>query len=702
MAPAASSMPLRKVPSRCLTIIAVLMMPAPGAACLTPAPLFQQTGRTLKEHVGVHVSRSLREAAGARSLQAAAGRLKARLGSGAYLLPFLAGHFDEPEAGLLAVRHAGRLEGVRAPQLATELARLRRTTPAFAREAGTALRALCSADELEAAARRWRAAESPALRAAGFWATPRTAGARKEVVGLLAVGTRAELELAVGWLLAGRGTGLDLLVAALADPKGDPGRRMAALQRVLDADAGLLPWVMPRLVAAPGLLEPARRLEVRQPRRLELVAELLALPPGPGSLAWLSWLTDASSEASRSSLLRRALAHPGIPPLLAETARRPAPPGSKREAMRTLLPSRGLVLPGRRALWKLLPGALPAHTPFLAASLHLASWPSRAWVASRLHQLGHAAGLETLKAGLAHERAGVRREVVRSLVGGGRVVVPLVEQALQDSAAGVRAAAREVLQGDELPLRPAVGFSLLARASFPDSRVLLEALDRHPDRAGLRAAAARALDLAPGRESPEANPDLDGLAQRLFRDWAPHGDLVQRGLEHPRAAVRARAVEAWGRGCRPPGRSLTKAVRDLEELVADPDVVVRAQTARALGRMRHGLARTLLVFLTGDGHALVRAAAVRSLAGQERCRVIPVLRKASRDPHRWVRHAARLALLAHGETDAARGLVNVLDHPVLGAEAAHALEELLGAPWSTQQELIKALDEHVGGWRREE
>jgi len=116
----------------------------------------------------------------------------------------------------------------------------------------------------------------------------------------------------------------------------------------------------------------------------------------------------------------------------------------------------------------------------------------------------------------------------------------------------------------------------------------------------LSAAAAPPAAAAPGR----AVLDSIALAEDRREDV---GGVLERSLASPDAAVRARAVLAWGR------LQDSTSVPTLEPLLADRDAAVRREAAFALGQVGHRSARPGLERALDDRDPAVVALAVEAL-----------------------------------------------------------------------------------------
>jgi HEAT repeat protein len=166
--------------------------------------------------------------------------------------------------------------------------------------------------------------------------------------------------------------------------------------------------------------------------------------------------------------------------------------------------------------------------------------------------------------------------------------------ALEDADPGVREAAARAL--GEAGERRAVG--ALRKLT----------IDSHPQVRAAAAEALAALDDPLGellRAAIEEDPALGDLARRSdpaaieVLEW-----LLAFGTSPERMAA-ARALEATGSPAAVPPL--------LERLESDPDVEVRAETARVLGRLRDTRAVDSLLVALADGGVQVRTAALESL-----------------------------------------------------------------------------------------
>ena len=203
---------------------------------------------------------------------------------------------------------------------------------------------------------------------------------------------------------------------------------------------------------------------------------------------------------------------------------------------------------------------------------------------------------------------------------------------------------------------------------------------RHAVTLALLAALSLGAHAAAGASSPAAEPVVrDRIWQDIAlaedrRDWA--GGTLSKALQHPDAAVRARALRAVGR------LQDSTTVAAVVPLLADRAAPVRREAAFALGQIGHRSARPALERVLADRDPGVVADVVEALGKLGDTAATPRLTAFLRTGTREQRMRACEALWRLADTSAAGALVGALTDRHVARDAAvrwrvvYALEKL--------------------------
>ena len=590
-----------------------------------------------------------------------------QLGSGPYWLPMLASRFADQAQGVTAVQLAARLQVVDGPVLLKGLAVADRTETEFVIAAGLALR------------RAGADAARPAFLADA--ARHPSAGVRLAVLELFADdGDGAALvhalsdpapAVAVTALdrLVERGHRGRLLDAVERAGTLSPPMRSLAWRRLLTGPESDLPRLARTAVAAPGLLTSLTGFTGDESRGV--IGEVLAMKPAAPVTRVAARLLGLPDGATQAACWKAAAQRGDLGQSLVAAARRPGVDDEERAKLAGVLPVAGLTIDDAASLASVIASARPSHLPFLLVSATHVGWAARLDVAVGLHRLEHPRGARIVQEAVGAPTPGIRARALRLAARLGLAnVSDLATLGLRDVNEGVRRSALFVLHRSEGSLSVDEATTALTWAGPTVAPMVLAALERRSeDVPSLR---RQVLTVLAEQDAVVADATVARWAIPL--DPAADATLCRAVLRHANPAVRARAAEAIHRI---PAREASVRVHDLEPLVQDSEFSVRVHVARALGGVRHDLARTALVRLARDEAPHVREVAQRSLGHQDSRRVIPVVRQGVLDDHPWVRNAARIALLSHGMADEAEALLQDLEDPVLGLRTRRALDRIL-------------------------
>ncbi|WP_437599691.1 HEAT repeat domain-containing protein [Sorangium sp. So ce590] len=309
-----------------------------------------------------------------------------------------------------------------------------------------------------------------------------------------------------------------------------------------------------------------------------------------------------------------------------------------------------------------------------SALLDLARDPSPLVRAAAVSVLGFDAVAAQVRAGRladASERTSVRVAIVETLRAGEEAMVRallsdpsptlrgVAASALRDDAASV--GARRALLEDAAPFVRARAVSSLARqdALFDSVMPCLEDPDPHVRRAAIEVLGRYPPALSLLRRHIDARSPVGPAAMQALRDEPESLPLLRTRLRPARRVERRRRLRDLARD--------PSSVAGVRALLDDPDVLVRADAASALGDARDEAivrrlddpdpwwravavravagtaeAREVLLRRLGDGDGAVRAAAAEALAGDEAA--APRIRELLDEPAAAVRAAAITAL----------------------------------------------------------
>jgi HEAT repeat protein len=664
---------LRPVPA--LLLSAALLVAGLGAqvdgSATRPHPASEPGA--LENELRREIVRALQAISQGKDLKAA--DLANTLETGPALLPLLARHFREGEAGVAAVRLAGALPGTGIRDLVAAVSDAMRTDSGFRDAATLAFVDVARRGDVEglleqAARADLTPATGLALMAAAAQmqhpkALPALAG------GLFR--SSEEQKLAVSILLEKGLLGRDALASALAGGRLSPDASLLVL-------GALLPGARPNegrllgkaILENDGGVERARNCAVGADARRGLAAELLAVTLTEDRQRLLAHVLGIDLGLPRERVMNAAFGLEGVSDevqtIAHERGRKPA------RGPDELLAASG--------------AAQPVDVPDLLEAVDFVGPGERASVAAAAAAFGHPEGIAILARLARHLDPAVRTAVIGAIAENrAMLAATLLMKLLSDDDLDVVAAAATAIDALGIPVEPAAGVPALARLLPPESDFVLDAIRR----AGPDATVSSLLRDALDRSSIADSFAAAAVVMDLHRSEGP--DFPSKLLGHKDPMVRVAALAALG----PPEDADRGArVSVLERVSSDPDPVVRAVAARLLGRIRDDLARARLVILSRDESWCVREAAILGLAGQEKAHVVPVIRRAERDPDPVVANAARVALVRQGVESAAPSLLADLADPFVAPRTRQALHKLIGAKNLDDAELTAEVERLIG------
>jgi HEAT repeat protein len=256
----------------------------------------------------------------------------------------------------------------------------------------------------------------------------------------------------------------------------------------------------------------------------------------------------------------------------------------------------------------------------------------------------------------------------------------------------------DALHGDADPsVRREAAFALgqVGPPARTAATALALAAREQPDR-GVRARALEALGKIGERSATGAltahltHPEAELSREAAIACWRL-GDstavpFLARALESRDAWTRAFAAYALEKTPMP-----AIAVRPLARLVSDPEIVVRAYAARALGRQRSPEALGPLVALAGDRDPRVRVSAVRAMGALADSAALPQVLAALGDADPHVRETAAAAAPGLASRDAVPALRRALADRDGGVRLAAARALAALAPETAYADLTELL-----------
>ncbi len=254
----------------------------------------------------------------------------------------------------------------------------------------------------------------------------------------------------------------------------------------------------------------------------------------------------------------------------------------------------------------------------------------------------------------------------------------------------------DALQKDEsLLVRQEAAFALGQVGSRRGTQALIYAAREQKDR-GVRARALEALGKIGDLDAHGVvtghltNPDPELAREAALACWRMSDSTavpyLAEGSKSTDALTRAFCAYAMERA-----PLAASTMKPLARLVRDPDILVRAYAARALGRQRSPLALGLLVGASADRDFRVRISAVRALGVLADSAALPQVLGALRDREPSVRETAAAAAAQLRSRDAAPALRKAIADadPAVRLAAARALVALLGdGAWTDVRPLL--------------
>ncbi|MAB89875.1 MAG: hypothetical protein CMJ90_10490 [Planctomycetes bacterium] len=613
-------------------------------------------------------------------------RLRAQLGNGVWLFPFLASHFLSGARGVRAAAAASTIADLDVGLLVTAVARSGRTDEAFSRWIGAAMIS-AAAGAVDEQLKAGLAHESIAVRLATVEAAHLAATSPKsvhaELVSAIAnpepeVSDRAIARVAAG-SPAQRAT-LAGLVGAAGPLSAET--RATIWRRLMEDAEALLPELARVVAENPEYIEAARGGTLGGERRQALVGELLAHPREEAVDRLLERFLEAPDGEGGRTAWAASVQGPELRSHVLAAARRVSGDEVRARA-RALLPTGEVDIIDPVSLLALAPIARPVHLPFLVASAHRVSGLDRIRVARALFRLGHPVAVKMIEQASDADDPAVRAEAVAVAASDGFPdAASLVVRHLYEGSP-VREAAIAAVATLGVSLPPEMT-DLLLSTPPPWTSLLLDGFARHEQVGDAR---HRVMELL----QDDLVIDADGAALWAFTGTRrPSVADCKGALTHAHSAVRARALEAWRDQME--GEGDGSLVRTLEPFTKDKELRVRVQATRLLSQVRHDLARTTLVVLAKDPSEWVREAAYRGLGFQHPYHVVPVLRSGLHDKSPYVCNAARLSLLVHGMKDEAPVLFRDSEDPLLGFRTRRALDQTLGVVGGDPQSWAAAVE----------
>lgn len=451
--------------------------------------------------------------------------------------------------------------------------------------------------------------------------------------------------------------GLSAYARALA--ADDAARAEWAIERLLEAGsegsvrlfkAAAAPRARYSLQAAGALA----RLD--GPARRRLLAELLL-----GAIAAEEWRLIADLAGLPAGSTAAEL----LPALYADKLLMALAGERLRDAVGASLPPTGLVLQ-EVDLQRLLADPVPAHIPYILATLPRAGERGRVVLARAMAALHHPdAALhfaEVFIAGTLELRTAAFAAALETAISPGSEAV-LAAVLSGDQA--LEAAALEAALAGTTSIAPGELRPVLAAIPLECVEDVLLLLRRHPHQNAVQELLNEALNADSGLGAPHF------AAEELVRmdRFTPR---VMDMLTHAEWRLRCLAVTE----CRKIGSETTLPL--LKDCAKDQVTAVRVAVAVALGKIVNDHARTLLMSLARDPEPMVREQAALGLGVQENWHIVPVLMQMLRDPDRSAANAAAVALFRHGFEDARPRLREDLKLIWLEARTRSALDHAAG------------------------
>lgn len=597
------------------------------------------------------------------------------LETGPALLPLLATHFREGDAGVAAVRLAGALPGTRIRDLVAAVSDAMRVDPRFRDAATLAFVDVARRGDVEGLLDETARADlTPstglALIAAAAQmqhpkALPALAG------GLLR--SPEEQKLVVSILLEKGLLGRDALSSGLAGGRLSPDGSLLVLAALLPGARRSEGRLLGKAILEnDGGVERATSCAIGADARRGLAAELLAVTLTEDRQRLLAHVLGLDPALPRDRVMNAAFTLEGVSDevqaIAHERGRKPA-----RGADQLLAASSG---------------AQPVDVPDLLEAVDFVPPGERASVAATAAAFGHPEGIAMLARLGRHLDPAVRTAVIGAIAETrAMLAATLLVKLLADDDLDVVAAAATAIDALGLPVEPAAGVPVLARLLPPESGFVLDAVRRAGPDATVSSLLLDALDRSAIADSHAAA----AFVMDLHLSEGP--EFPSKLLGHRDPMVRVAALNALGT---PDDADRGARVSVLERVSADPAPIVRAVAARLLGRIRDDLARARLVMLSRDESWCVREAAILALSGQEKAHVVPVIRRAERDPDPVVANAARVALVRQGVESAAPSLLPDLADPFVAGRTRQALHKLIGAKNLDDAELTAEVERLIG------